>query len=148
MPNNENDLSDNSGNPHIGSNFDDFLEEEGIREEVEHAAMEKILQDQSKRITITITGPVGRGKTVIIDAIEKLLRDQFDAKKVFVDAHIQQERNAMNLVDYRNAMHEIIQQNTYLLHEETVVQTAINGDIDPRVLVFGQPGYVGNGNGS
>ncbi len=30
-------------NEHIGSTFDDFLEEEGIREEVENAAVKKII---------------------------------------------------------------------------------------------------------
>ncbi|MBR0098771.1 MAG: XRE family transcriptional regulator [Treponema sp.] len=30
-------------NEHIGSSFDDFLEEEGIREEVENAAVKKVI---------------------------------------------------------------------------------------------------------
>lgn len=30
-------------NEHIGSTFDDFLEEEGIREDVENAAVKKII---------------------------------------------------------------------------------------------------------
>ena len=30
-------------NKHIGSNFDDFLEEEGLREEVEAAAIKKVI---------------------------------------------------------------------------------------------------------
>ena len=30
-------------NKHIGSSFDDFLEEEGIREEVEAAAVKRVL---------------------------------------------------------------------------------------------------------
>ena len=30
-------------NPHIGSNFDDFLQEEGIFEEVEAAAIKKVV---------------------------------------------------------------------------------------------------------
>jgi DNA-binding Xre family transcriptional regulator len=46
-------------NPHIGSNFDDFLKEEGIREEVVAAAIKRVISWQlleamnAKRITKT-----------------------------------------------------------------------------------------------
>jgi antitoxin HicB len=47
------------GNPHIGSDFDEFLEEEGIHEEVTAAALKRVIAWQldkamkSKRITKT-----------------------------------------------------------------------------------------------
>jgi hypothetical protein len=36
-------MTDNPGNPHWGSTLDDFLEEEGIREEVTTAAVKKVI---------------------------------------------------------------------------------------------------------
>lgn len=36
-------------NPHIGSSFDDFLEEQGILEECEHQALKEILADQVRK---------------------------------------------------------------------------------------------------
>lgn len=47
-------------NPHIGSNFDDFLREEGIFEEVEAAALKKViataLARQMKRRHVSVSG--------------------------------------------------------------------------------------------
>ena len=46
-------------NPHIGSNFDDFLREEGIYEEVEAAALKKVIASaltrQMKRRNVTVS---------------------------------------------------------------------------------------------
>lgn len=46
-------------NPHIGSNFDDFLREEGIFEEVEAAALKKViasaLDEQMKRHKVSVS---------------------------------------------------------------------------------------------
>jgi predicted transcriptional regulator len=46
-------------NPHIGSNFDDFLREEGIFEEVEAAALKKViatsLARQMKRRHVSVS---------------------------------------------------------------------------------------------
>lgn len=46
-------------NPHIGSNFDDFLREQGIYEEVESAALKKViaaaLTRQMKRKGISVS---------------------------------------------------------------------------------------------
>jgi DNA-binding Xre family transcriptional regulator len=46
-------------NPHIGSNFDDFLREEGIYEEVEAAALKKVIASaltrQMKRRHISVS---------------------------------------------------------------------------------------------
>ena len=46
-------------NPHIGSDFDDFLREEGIYEEVESAALKKViaaaLSKQMKRRRISVS---------------------------------------------------------------------------------------------
>ena len=36
-------------NPHIGSSFDDFLDEQGILEECEHQALKEILADQVRK---------------------------------------------------------------------------------------------------
>ena len=47
-------------NKHIGSDFDDFLKEEGIREEVTAAAIKRViawqLAEAMKRMHITKTG--------------------------------------------------------------------------------------------
>jgi antitoxin HicB len=47
-------------NPHIGGNFDDFLREEGIYEEVEAAALKKAIASalarQMKRRRVTVSG--------------------------------------------------------------------------------------------
>ena len=46
-------------NPHIGSNFDDFLREQGIYEEVEAAALKKVIASaltrQMKRRNVTVS---------------------------------------------------------------------------------------------
>ena len=46
-------------NPHIGSNFDDFLREEGIFEEVEAAALKKVIASalarQMKRRRVSVS---------------------------------------------------------------------------------------------
>jgi len=36
-------------NPHIGSTFDDFLDEQGMLEECEHQALKEILADQVRK---------------------------------------------------------------------------------------------------
>ena len=36
-------------NPHIGSSFDDFLEEQGILEECEYQALKEVLADQVRK---------------------------------------------------------------------------------------------------
>ena len=36
-------------NPHIGSSFDDFLEDQGILEDCEHHALKEILADQVRQ---------------------------------------------------------------------------------------------------
>ena len=43
-------------NPHIGSTFDSFLEEEGIRDEVEAEAQEKVLQPWERQILLADNG--------------------------------------------------------------------------------------------
>ncbi len=42
-------MSKKTKNPHIGSSFDDFLDEQGILEECEHQALKEILADQVRR---------------------------------------------------------------------------------------------------
>ncbi len=42
-------MSKKTKNPHIGSSFDDFLDEQGILEECEHQALKEILADQVRK---------------------------------------------------------------------------------------------------
>lgn len=42
-------MTGNTKNPHIGSSFDDFLDEQGMREECEHQALKEILADQVRK---------------------------------------------------------------------------------------------------
>ncbi len=42
-------MSKKSKNKHIGSSFDEFLEEQGILEECEHQAIKEILADQVRK---------------------------------------------------------------------------------------------------
>ncbi|MDH5763239.1 MAG: helix-turn-helix domain-containing protein [Nitrospinota bacterium] len=42
-------MSKKTKNPHIGSSFDDFLDEQGILEECEHQALKEILADQVRQ---------------------------------------------------------------------------------------------------
>ncbi len=59
-------------NPHVGSNFDDFLREEGIYEEVEAAALKKViavaLTRQMKRRHVSVSklaGALGTSRAAI-----------------------------------------------------------------------------------
>ena len=49
--------TDNPGNPHLGSTLDDFLEEEGIREEATTAAIKRViawqLSEEMRKKSIT-----------------------------------------------------------------------------------------------
>jgi len=42
-------MSKKTKNAHIGSSFDDFLDEQGILEECEHQALKEILADQVRK---------------------------------------------------------------------------------------------------
>lgn len=42
-------MSKKTNNPHIGSSFDDFLDEQGMLEECEHQALKEILADQVRK---------------------------------------------------------------------------------------------------
>ncbi len=42
-------MSKKTKNPHIGSSFDDFLDEQGMLEECEHQALKEILADQVRK---------------------------------------------------------------------------------------------------
>lgn len=42
-------MSKKTKNPHIGSSFDDFLDEQGILEECKHQALKEILADQVRK---------------------------------------------------------------------------------------------------
>ena len=54
-------------NPHIGSSFDDFFDDQGMLEECEHQALKEILADQVRRAMaenrISKTAMAGRMKT-------------------------------------------------------------------------------------
>ncbi len=69
-------------NEHIGSSFDDFLEEEGIKEEVENAAVKKIIaigmQDEMAAKGITKTEMAARMGTNRA-AVDRLLNPQNNA---------------------------------------------------------------------
>lgn len=131
MPNNENDLSDNSGNPHIGSDFNDFLNEEGIKEDVTVAVRAKLLDHQqvfAQRMKdgpimhINISGPVGIGKTILASRIERLLKEEFNVEYVIVSDAVRQEQNAMNMADWQTSMANRMAKTIYTIDEQTVVQ--------------------------
>ena len=59
-------------NPHIGSNFDDFLREEGIYEEVDAAALKKVISSalsvQMKRRGVSVSklaGALGTSRAAV-----------------------------------------------------------------------------------
>ena len=65
-------------NPHIGSNFDDFLREEGIYEEVEAAALKKVISAallrQMKRRHVSVSklaGVLGTSRAAISRVLDE-----------------------------------------------------------------------------
>ena len=65
-------------NPHVGSNFDDFLREEGIYEEVEAAALKKViamaLTRQMKRRHVSVSklaGALGTSRAAIARVLDE-----------------------------------------------------------------------------
>ncbi len=42
-------MSKKTKNPHMGSSFDDFLDEQGLLDECEHQALKEILADQVRK---------------------------------------------------------------------------------------------------
>jgi antitoxin HicB len=65
-------------NPHVGSNFDDFLREEGIYEEVEAAALKKViamaLTRQMKRRHVSVSklaGVLGTSRAAISRVLDE-----------------------------------------------------------------------------
>ncbi|MDA0691767.1 MAG: helix-turn-helix transcriptional regulator [Nitrospinae bacterium] len=42
-------MSKKTKNPHVGSSFDDFLDEQGMLEECEHLTLKEILADQIRK---------------------------------------------------------------------------------------------------
>ncbi len=65
-------------NPHVGSNFDDFLREEGIYEEVEAAALKKViataLTRQMKRRHVSVSklaGTLGTSRAAVARVLDE-----------------------------------------------------------------------------
>ncbi len=65
-------------NPHVGSNFDDFLRDEGIYEEVEAAALKKVialaLTRQMKRRHVSVSklaGALGTSRAAISRVLDE-----------------------------------------------------------------------------
>lgn len=65
-------------NPHVGSNFDDFLREEGIYEEVEAAALKKVIsaalarQMKRRRVSISrLAGALGTSRAAVSRVLDQ-----------------------------------------------------------------------------
>lgn len=115
-------MSNGKGGPHLGSTLEEFLEEEGLTAAVQagaEARIDTILKNQQMRICIA--GPIGIGKTIIAERIERMLKEEFNAVNVTVADHVQQEKNAMNIDEWRASMSENLSKVSYHIDEVTVL---------------------------